>query len=363
MKLRFVKIIDWYIIRKFLGTFFYAIALIISISIVFDLSENIDKFIDNEAPLKAIIFDYYFNFIPYFANLFSGLFTFIAVIFFTSKMAFNSEITAILSSGISFRRLMLPYLVSALVIALFSYTLGNFIIPPANKQMIDFKYNYVKKKAVNRDRDIHRQIEPNVYIYMERFDANNDYGRKFSIEKFEDQKLVSKLNSEFIRWDRERKVWTITNYVIRDIDGYNETITKGTRIDTTLAMLPEEFAGQDEDIESMNYFELIHFIEQQKLRGVDAIEHYEIERHRRAAVPFSSFILTIMGLSLASRKIRGGLGLHLGFGIAGAFTYIMFQQITKTFALSGSITPLMAMWLPNMVFMVVAFFLYRWAAR
>lgn len=363
MKAGFFKIIDWYIIRKFLGTFFYAIALIISIGIVFDLSENIDKFIENEAPLKAIILDYYFNFIPYFANLFSGLFTFIAVIFFTSKMAFNSEITAILSSGISFRRLMLPYLFSALVIAIFSYSLGNFVIPPANKRMIEFKYDYIKKKAVNRDRDIHRQIEPNVYIYMERFDANNDYGRKFSIERFEDQKLVSKLNSEFIRWDRERKVWTITNYVIREIDGYSETISKGARIDTMLAMLPEEFVEQEEDIESMNYFDLLHFIEQQKLRGVDAIEHYEIERHKRAAGPFSAFILTIMGMSLASRKIRGGLGLHLGFGLTGAFTYIMFQQITKTFALSGAISPLMAMWLPNLIFFVIAIFLYRWAAR
>ncbi|MBN2805195.1 MAG: LptF/LptG family permease [Prolixibacteraceae bacterium] len=363
MKFQLVKIFDLYIIRKFLGTFFYAIALIISISIVFDLSENIDKFIDNEAPLKAIVFEYYLNFIPYFANLFSGLFTFIAVIFFTSKMAFNSEITAMLSSGISFGRLMRPYLIAALVIAIFSYSLGNFVIPPANKKMIEFKYDYIKKKAVNRDRDIHRQIEPNVYIYMERFDANNDYGRKFSIERFEDKKLVSKLNSEFIRWDRERKIWTITNYVIRDIDDYQETITKGARIDTTLAMLPEEFAGQEEDIESMNYFDLLHFIEQQKLRGVDAIEHYEIERHRRAAGPFSAFILTIMGVSLASRKVRGGLGLHLGIGIFGAFTYIMFQQITKTFALSGAITPLIAMWLPNVIFLMVALYLYRQAAR
>lgn len=363
MNFRLFKKFDVYIIGKFLGTFFYAIALIISISIVFDLSENIDEFIENEAPFKAIIFDYYFNFIPYFANLFSGLFTFIAVIFFTSKMAFNSEIIAFLSSGISFWRFIRPYLISAFVIAVFSYTLGNFIIPPANKRMIEFKYNYVKKKAANRDRDIHRQIEPNIYIYMERFDSNNDYGRKFSIERFENKKLVSKLNSEFIRWDRERKVWTITNYVIRDIDGYTEKITTGDKIDTTLAILPDEFKGKDEDIESMNYFDLLRFIDQQKLRGVDAIEQYEVERHRRAAGPFSNFILTIMGVSLASRKIRGGLGLHLGFGLLGAFSYIMFLQITKTFAISGTITPLLAMWLPNIIFLIIAFFLYRWAAR
>ena len=330
---------------------------------MFDFSENVDEFIENEAPFKAIVFDYYLNFIPYFANLFSGFFTFIAVIFFTSKMAFNSEIIALLSGGVSFRRLMQPYLIAAFVIAGFSYTLGNFIIPPATKQMIDFKYDYVKKKTTNRDRDIHRQIEPNVYIYMERFDSNNDFGRKFTIEKFENKKLVSKLTSDFIRWDREKKTWTATNYVIRDINGYEEKITKGSRIDTTLAMLPEEFKTKEEDIETMNFFELINYIEQQKLRGVDAIEQYEIERHRRAAIPFSSFILTVMGVCLASRKIRGGLGLHLGLGILAAFSYIMFQQITKTFALSGAITPMLSMWLPNIIYAGIAFVLYRWAAR
>jgi lipopolysaccharide export system permease protein len=363
MEFRFLKKIDIYIIRKFLGTFFYAIGLIISISIIFDVSENIDEFIEKDVPLKAILFDYYLNFIPYFANLFSGLFTFISVIFFTSKMAFNSEIIAILSGGVSFKRLMRPYLLSALVIAIFSYSLGNFLIPPASKKMIDFKYDYVKNKKASRDRNIHQQIEPNIYIYMERFDANNDYGRKFSIEKFEDRKLVSKLTSDFIRWDREKKTWTVTNYVIRDIDGYKETITKGSKIDTTLAIFPDEFKTKKEDIQTMNYFELLDYIDLQKLRGVDAIEQYEIERHRRAAIPFSSFILTLIGVSLASRKIRGGLGLHLGLGLLLSFSYIMFQQVTKIFALSGAISPLLSMWLPNIIFAVIAFVIYRWASR
>lgn len=363
MKFRLLTKLDIYILRKFLGTFFYAIALIIAICIVFDFSENVDDFIDNEAPFKAIVLDYYFNFIPYFANLFSGLFTFIAVIFFTSKMAFNSEIIAILSGGVSFMRYLRPYMIAALVISIFSYALGNYVIPPATKEMNDFKYTYIKKKGPEKLTDIHRQIEPNVYIYMKSFNSRNDYGSKFSIERFEDQKLVSKLTSDFIRWNRERKVWTISNYVIRDINGYEETITKGSRIDTTLAMTPDEFKTKKEDVEMLNYRELLDYIDQLQLRGVDAIEQYEIERHRRAAIPFSSFILTIMGVSLASRKIRGGLGLHLGFGILGAFTYIMFQQITKTFALSGTISPLLSMWLPNIAFAIVAYILYKWAAR
>ncbi|MFA9391200.1 MAG: LptF/LptG family permease [Prolixibacteraceae bacterium] len=363
MEFRLLKKIDLYIISKFLGTFIYAISLIISIVIVFDLSENIEEFIENEAPFRAIIFDYYLNFIPYFANLFSGLFAFIAVIFFTSKMAFNSEIIAILSSGVSYRRFVRPYLISAMVIATFSYALGNFIIPAANKKMIEFKYQYIKKKAPNRDQDIHRQIEPGVYIYMQQFDANNDFGRKFTIEKFEDRKLVSKLTADYIRWDRERKVWTLNKYVIRDINGYEEKITKGEKLDTALIILPDEFKGKEEDIGTMNFIDLLAFIKQQKLRGVDAIEQYEIERHRRAASPFSAVILAFIGVAMSSRKIRGGLGMHLGLGILLCFTYIMFLQVTKTFAMSGALTPILAMWLPNIIFAIVAFFLHRWASR
>jgi lipopolysaccharide export system permease protein len=363
MRFRLLKTFDIYIIKKFLGTFFYAIALIVGISIVFDLTEKLDKFIQNQAPIKAIVFDYYLNFIPYFANLYSGLFLFISVIFFTSKMAFNSEIIALLSSGVSFRRLMVPYMISAFVIFILSFSLGNFVIPPANKKMIDFQYDYVKKKSTNRDQNIHRQLSPNVYIYMERFDAADDYGRKFSMERFENHKLVSKLTSDFIRWNRERKVWTISNYVIRDIKNEEEFITKGVTIDTTIALLPDEFKTKKEDVEIMDYFELRSFINQQKLRGVSALEQYEVEQHRRTAVPFSAFILTLIGASLSSRKVRGGIGLHLGFGIALSFTYLMFLQVAKVFALSGSVSPMMSMWIPNIIFFVIAIFIYRWAAK
>jgi lipopolysaccharide export system permease protein len=175
--------------------------------------------------------------------------------------------------------------------------------------------------------------------------------------------LVSKLTSDFIRWNRERKIWTITNYVIRDIKNDEEFIRKGSSIDTTLAILPDEFKTKKEDVEIMDYFELRNFINQQKLRGVSALEQYEVEQHRRAAVPFSAFILTLIGASLSSRKVRGGIGLHLGFGIALSFTYLMFLQVAKVFALSGSVSPMMSMWIPNMIFAVIAIFIYRWAAK
>lgn len=363
MKLNTVKALDKYIIKKFLGTFFYALLLIISICVIFDVSEKIDDFMEKQAPFKAIIFDYYLNFIPYFANLFSGLFTFIAVIFFTSKMAFNSEIIAILSSGVSFKRFLLPYMMSAFVIFLLSFSLGNYIIPPANKRMQQFGVEYLKKKAINKEINIHRQIEPNIYIYIENYDEYNDLGREFSIEKFEDHKLVSKLSADILRWNREREVWEITNYVIRDIDGEKETLTYGAKKDTTLSILPEEFKTKKGDIETMTRKELLAFIDQQRSRGVDSLEEYEIERHRRTAVPFSSFVLTLIGASLASRKVRGGIGLHLGLGIGLSFAYIMFQQISKVFAISGSLSPFWAMWLPNVLFAGIGYLLYKWAAR
>jgi lipopolysaccharide export system permease protein len=354
--------IDFYIIRKFLGTFFYAIALIISISIVFDVSENLDEFLSKDIPTKNIIFDYYFNFIPYFANLFSALFTFIAVIYFTSKMAYQTEIIAIQSSGVSFRRLMRPYLVSAAIIALFSYVLGNYVIPPANKKKEQFRSTYINTKVQGPENNIHRQLEPGVYIYMRSYNAANDVGYNFTIEKFEEQKLVSKLSAEYIKWDRENKKWVVHNYNIRNIDGYKETIVQGESRDTLLNMLPEDYRVERNVTETMTLPQLNKSIKDLRLRGVSTIE-YEVEKHKRRSGPFSAFILTIVGVSLASRKVKGGIGLHLGFGLLISFSYIMFMQVTTVFADSGALPPWLAMWIPNILFGGLAFYLYRWAAR
>ncbi len=354
--------IDWYIIKKFLGTFFYAIALIISISIVFDVSENIDDFMSKDVPVKAIVFDYYLNFVPYFANLFSGLFTFIAVIYFTSKLAYNTEIIAILSSGVSFNRLMRPYLVGAAVIALFSYLLGNYIIPPANKKKVDFRNMYIGTQRASNEKNIHRQIEPGVFVYMSAYNASNDVGYKFTIENFTDRKLVSKLSADYIKWDREKKKWTIHDYSIRTIEGYTEKITQGVEKDTTLNMLPEDYQVVDNIVETMTLPTLNKSISNLKLRGVNTIE-YEIEKHKRRSGPFSAFILTIIGVSLASRKIKGGIGFHLGLGLLLSFSYILFMQVTTVFATSDLLAPWLAMWIPNIVYGGLAFYLYRRAAR
>jgi lipopolysaccharide export system permease protein len=353
--------IDFYIIKKFLGTFFYAIALIISISIVFDISENIDDFMEKDVPLKAIVFEYYLNFIPYFANLFSGLFTFIAVIYFTSKLAYNTEIIAILCSGVSFNRLMRPYMVGAAVIAIFSYMLGNYLIPPANKKKVEFRNTYIGTRRVGNEMNIHRQIEPGVFVYIESY-TMNDVGYKFTIEKFVDHKMVSKLTSDFIKWDREKKKWVINNYSIRTIDGYKETIRQGAEIDTTLNMTPSDYLVVNNIVETMTLPTLNASISNLKLRGVNTID-YEIEKHRRRAVPFSAFILTIIGVSLASKKVKGGIGLHLGLGLLLSFSYILFMQVTTVFATSGMLDPWIAMWIPNILYGGLAFYLYRRASR
>lgn len=354
--------IDFYIIRKFLGTFFYAIALIISISIVFDVSENIDDFLTKDVPTKAIVFDYYLNFIPYFANLFSGLFTFIAVIYFTSKLAYNTEIIAILSSGVSFNRLMRPYLVGASVIVIFTFVLGNYVIPPANKKKVDFRNMYIGTRKPGTERNIHRQIEPGIFVYMESYTASVDVGYKFTIEKFVDRKLVSKLTAMSVKWDREKKTWVIKDYSIRNIDGYTETVTRGSEIDSTLNMLPEDYQVVENIVETMTLPKLNESIKNLRLRGVNTID-YEIEKHKRRSGSFSAIILTIIGVSLASRKIKGGIGLHLGLGLLLSFSYILFMQVTTVFATSGLLIPSIAMWIPNILYGALAIYLYRQAAK
>ncbi len=355
------RIIDFYITKKFLGTFFYSIALIISIATVFDISENLDDFLSKDIPARDIIFDYYLNFIPYFSNLFSPMFTFIAVIYFTSKMAYDSEIIAILSSGVSYRRLMRPYIVSATVIAMLSFTLGNYVIPEANEGRVNFRNRYINQARIKNEINIHRQIEPGVYIYMTSFSANN-IGSRFTLERFEGRRLVEKLSADNIRWDEETKKWIINNYWIRTFEDDREIITRGYRIDTTLNMTPGEFRLELDLMETLNTPELRQEIASMRSRGVNPVT-YDIELQKRFAMPFSAFILTIIGVSLASRKVKGGLGLHLGIGLLLSFSYILFQQISVVFAISGNVPTLVAVWIPNLLYSLIALFLYKWAAR
>jgi lipopolysaccharide export system permease protein len=358
-----MKKLDWYIIKKFLGTFFFSMLFIIIIVVVFDISEKLDDFLSKEAPLSAIVFDYYFNFIPFFVNLFSPLFTFIAVILFTSRMASRTEIVAILCSGISYNRFLRPYIVSAFVIAALSLYMNNFVIPHATKKRIAFEDKYIRDQFRNYDRNIHRQITPGTYIYLERFAVEEKTGYKFSLEKFDKGELKYKLIAENIKWDTVKSRWAINNYYIRTIKGMNESIMKGKVIDTTFSFTPQEFGRKDNTVETMDFWELGDYIDSETLKGAGNTDSYKIEKYRRTAFPFATFILTLIGAALASRKVRGGIGMHIGLGILISFTFIMFMQISTTFAAGGLISPLIAVWIPNFLFSFLAWFLLRRAQK
>lgn len=358
-----MKIIDYYIIKKFLGTFFYAITLLIVVVIIFDISENIDEFLENDAPLKAIIFEYYLNFIPYFINLFIYLFTFISVIFFTSKLASNSEIIAFLNSGISFNRFLRPYLVSAIFLAVFSFYLSNFLIPPANENRREFKDKYITKLTKLKDRHIHIQISPGEFVYVQNFSIATQTGFKFTLERFKDNQLKYKLSAERITWDTTKMQWRLIDYFIRTLDDGAESLITGGAMDTTLALSPKDLYIQKEDYEIMNYWELNDKIKLERMKGSDNVKHYEVEKGKRLASPFATIVMTIIGVALSSRKMRGGIGMHLGLGLGIAFAYILFMQISTVFATLGNLSPLYAAWVPNIIFSIIGIYLLKRAPK
>jgi len=359
-----LKKIDWYIIKKFLGTFFLSIALLIVIVVLFDVSEKIDDFLQNKAPLKQIIFVYYLNFIPYFINLFSPLFTFIAVIFFTSKLAANSEVIAILSSGISFNRMLLPYFASAFVLAVMTFYLANFVIPNANKSRYAFELAYIGSRQTFTDRDIHLQTEPGTFAYAETFNTDTKTGYNFTYEKTNDKGLYYKISSDIIRWDSLKNRWHLENFYIRQMNGMQEKIAKGPSKDTVFNNLkPVDFAKKYVNVATMNFFELRKFIKDEKMKGNESVASYEIEKYRRMVDPISLFIFTLIGVALSSRKVRGGMGFHLGAGIVISFAYILFMQITTTFSIYSNLPPVMGVWVPNIIFGILGIYLLRTAPK
>jgi len=359
-----LKIIDRYIIKKFMGTFFYAITLLILIVIIFDISENIDSFIKNEAPLQAIIINYYINFIPYFINLFIYLFTFISVIFFTSKMSGDTEIIAILSSGVSFRRLLYPYLLSSVILAVFSFYLGNFLIPKTNQTRRIFKNTYMESLVRDQSRNLHLQIEPNTFAFVETYNRSLLTGYKFSVERFEGQQLVYKLMADKIILDTLSGKWTLKDYFVRTIDSLgNQHLKKGELLDTILALKSSDLYKVKEVYEEMNLYELNAFISAEKEKGSIGYKTFEIEKHKRLAGPVAIIILTIIGVALSSRKVRGGIGMHLGAGIGLTFSYILLMQVSTVFSAFGNLSPAVASWIPNIIFLFIGLYLLKKAPK
>lgn len=358
------KILDLYIVKKFIMTFFVALLLIIGIIIIFDISEHIDDFVSKQAPLKEVIFDFYLNLIPYFMNMFSPLFVFITVIFFTSKMASNSEIVAILSCGVSFHRMMLPYLFSALLIFGVSLSLNHYVIPRANAKRIAFEYKYIKDQNANYNRNIHYQIAPGEFAYVESFSNWNNTAYKFTLETIRDNKLVSKISAESAQWDTTFCGWRLKRYFIREYsEGLEDKIRSGEQLDTVIALGIEDFKRNKKTVTTLPKNELDKLIETQDMRGDASIRESLIERHTRSALPFSAFILTIMGVALSSKKKRGGIGWNIGLGIALAFTYILFLRFSEMFVYTDTLPPGIALWLPNIIYAVIAGVLYRIAPK
>ena len=359
VKWHHIKHFDIYIIKKFLGTYVFSILLLLAIVVMFDINEKLDAVLT--APWKETVFDYFMNFLPYFANQFSPLFTFIAVIFFTSKLADNSEIIAMLSSGISYKRLMLPYLVSATIIASFSFVLSAYVIPPANIKRINYTNKWVKNKSVEYGSNIQLQVSPGVIAYLSRYDNRTKTGYRFSLEKFDNKTLKSRLTAQSIKYDTLNR-WVLQDYSIRNFENLRETISYGTKKDTILNMEPKDFLISKNDQEVLTLPQLKSYIERQKDRGVANIKNFEIEMHKRYAMTAAAFILTIIGLTLSSKKVKGGMGVNIGIGLVLSFTYILFTTITSTFAISGYTSPMVAMWIPNIVYTIIAIYLYIKAA-
>ncbi|MCQ2227504.1 MAG: LptF/LptG family permease [Bacteroidales bacterium] len=360
-----MKKLDLYILKKFLGTYFFIVILIILIVIVFDLVEKMDDFLESQAPLKAIVFDYYLNLMPYYANMLSPLLVFISVIFFTSKMAAQTEIIAILSSGVSFRRMLWPYFLGSLVIAIMSYLLGSHVIPVANRTRIDFENVYVKTKKEIGLSDIHMQISPGVYVYMGRYVSFREMGDRFNIEKYDDRKLVSRLYAKTITYDSLKCCWNLKHYTRWDFgpDGIAHTITRGTEIDSVINIVPSDFKAERKSYEMLTSTELTEHINELKRRGIGGTGDFEIELYKRYASPFAAFILTLIGVSLASRKTRGGMGLHIGLGLFLSFAYILFLTISTSFAVNGNMNAILSVWLPNIVFSIIGLILYNKAPK
>jgi lipopolysaccharide export system permease protein len=358
-----MKKLDWYILRKFLGTFVYAITILLVIVIVFDISEKIEDFIRTKPTFKEIALDYYLNFIPYFVNLFCYLFTFIAVVFFTSRLAARTEIVAMLSSGISFNRLLRPYMIGAAIIAGGSLFLNNFVIPHANQRRLDFEEKFIRNTFAYNARNIHRIIEPGTFVSMEGFNAKGRTGYRFTMDKFKDNALYYHMNADNIVWDSIRRLWKINAYNIRKVDGMQESMRFGEELDTLIPLDVKDFTLRPNNIETMNFSELNAYIREQRLQGAENIEDMEIEKQSRLAFPFATFILTLIGVSLASRKVRGGIGMHIGLGLLISFSYILFMKITSVFAQKDITPAYVAVWIPNILYAVLAVYLLRKAPK
>ena len=357
------KKIDWYIIKGFLVTFFFAITLLMTISVVFDVSEKLDDFLRTNPTFREIALDYYLNFILSYSVLFSPLIIFVALIFFTSKMAQRTEVVAILSSGVSFNRYLRPYFIAASFLAFGALYVNHFVIPKANAIRLQFEEEYYRNPYEDKNEDIHVEVEKDRIVYFKTIDVPGKSGRHFAIEQWKDDQLVAKLSAKRIKWDDKKELWTLKNYTHRKFTPSGETFTTGSSLDTLMNIGFSDFGKRISFVSSMNYFELDEFIEKERDKGSTKIPFYLIEKHQRSSYPFATYVLTLIGVSIASRKIRGGIGIHLALGFLVVLTYIFAMKVTTVSATNAGLSPLVAVWIPNVIFSILAIYLYKTAPK
>ncbi|ETN95155.1 lipopolysaccharide export system permease protein [Zhouia amylolytica] len=358
-----MKIIDWYILKRYLATFFVMLLLFVPIGIMVDVSEKVDKMIAREVPFDEIV-NYYIDFTFYFASLLFPIFLFLSIIWFTSKLANNTEIVAILSSGISFRRFLYPYLMGASIIAVITFVMGMFIVPNASKGYNDFRYEYLKKnKNIRKTTNLYNQVNDNDFIYLSHFEPTNKIGRDFTLEHFENNELKYKISAASIRWIDKDSVYRLRNYMKRTIGGGNDIIETERRVDTVFPFNLDDLTPVSYIAETKNLFELNKFIEKERRKGSPNINRYLVVKYKRWSLPVSAFILTIIAVAVSSMKRRGGMGVNLALGISLAFIYIFFDKIFGTMAEQSGFPPLLAVSIPNIMFGILAAYLLKNAKR
>lgn len=353
-----IKKIDWYIIKKFVGTFFYALLIMALIAGVIDYSEKVRSFVDHKPPTMAIV-GYFKNFIPHIIALLFALFIFIATIFFTSKLAYKSEIIAILATGASFRRFLRPYCLAAAFLCSLFLVANHWIVPRANKQRIAFENKYVHEAVNYSDRNVHLRLSPKLYVYVQNYDYAANSGYRFSSERVNGTLLLEKITADRISYDSVKKVWHLYTVVVRKNDGIREDLKILPELTVSYPFVPKDLYDDEDIKETLTTPELDRFIAQEKLRGRESLNIYYIEKYRRTAQPAAGFILCIIGVCISCRKVRGGSGLHLAIGILVSAIYMLLLQLSTTFSTKADLDPLIAVWIPNFIFGIIAYVLYR----
>lgn len=375
------KTLDRYIIRQFLGTFFFILVLIMSIAVVFDISEKTEDFAKTSASVYEIAVDYYVNFILYYANLFSGLLIFIAVLLFTSRLAARSEVIAALSSGVAFPRFVRPFFVAATILTLLSLVVNIFVLPGANRTRLAFEKAHIWSTYKLEESNVLREIAPGLIVYFESVDMSRLTGYRFSLERWENGELRSKLLSDRAVYDTVSGRWQVHDYVVRDLPEWpaatgvekegllaappermpRERIRSGAVLDTLIPLKPSDLGQRLAIAQAMDRQEIAAFIRAEKARGGSTVAYYEVEQQQRTAYPFATYVFTLMGVGIASRKVRGGTGVHLVLGVVLCLLYVFTMKMTTVAATNSAFNPMLAVWIPNLVFGLIGALIY-WKA-